>query len=164
MTTSSSKPRSVFSAVCRSNGIVLGGARATVGSRFPRNASRVPAYSNPLPVSPFGNVIAAVLPRLRKLAARVLERGGPLSCARTLAAAFSRRRRDIRPGTAILAGAKSTTSKCFSFLYPLLKHCQEPRSGIFQTFSLSPVLCRSVAHERNHDRGTRRDVGAVRQG
>lgn len=51
-----------------------------------------------------------------------------------------------------------------SFLCSLLKHRQEPRSGIFHTFSLSPVLCRSVAHERNHDRGRRRDVGAVRQG
>jgi hypothetical protein len=46
----------------------------------------------------------------------------------------------------------------------LVQFCQEPTSRIFETFSLSPVLCRSVAHERNHDRGTRRDVGAVRQG
>jgi len=45
-----------------------------------------------------------------------------------------------------------------------VKFLQEPSRSIFETFSLSPVLCRSVAHERNHDRGTRRDVGAVRQG
>jgi len=43
----SPKPRSVFSAVCRSNGIVLGRTRATVGSRFSLNASLASANSNP---------------------------------------------------------------------------------------------------------------------
>src|ERR1051325_8943599 len=53
----------------------------------------------------FGSSIAAVLPRLRKLAARTFERGGPLSCARALAAHFSRKRRDIRPGFSNLCRA-----------------------------------------------------------
>jgi hypothetical protein len=42
-------------------------------------------------------------------------------------------------GNVISAGPSFTAGKCFAFLYPLLKHCQEPRSGVFNGFGLAPV-------------------------
>jgi hypothetical protein len=115
-----------------------------------------------LPTS--GNVIAAGLPRLRKLAARVLERGGPLSCARTLAAAFTRRRRDIRPGfvnfcRTILAAGKP------SLRIPFVDHCSEPSNSIANIFVFPPVpvlslvtvhtvnLAKDEKHEEPKSRG-----------
>jgi hypothetical protein len=69
---------------------------------------------------------------------RTVERGGP-SHALQFVPIFSTRRGHLRLLMRIFAGPSFTAGKCFAFLYPLLKHCQEPRSGVFHGFGLAPV-------------------------
>jgi hypothetical protein len=106
-----------------------------------------------LPTS--GNWISAVSSLGRVTAARVLERGGPLSCARTLAAIFQGYAGTGGLGTAILAGAKSTTGKCFSLLRALVQLRQKSTSCVFHALEFPPVGLPSLlaAHESNVAKG-----------
>jgi hypothetical protein len=114
---------------------------------------RLPArISNSVASPHFGNGIAADSSplRRRKLAARTLERCGPLVGARALAAIFTSYE-GLRAGVLNFCRPHVAAGKPSS-LNSLLKHRQEPRSGIFSRFQFSPVLMWSVAHERNHRR------------
>lgn len=152
----SPKPRSVFSAVCRSNGIVLGRTRATVGSRFPRNIRLASAYSQSTPVTSFVRWIAAFLPTWRRRLAGRFERSAPVFGAR-LPAIFSRIRRDIRPGLFNFCRPLVAAGKP-SFL-PLVQACKQASGSITQTFSLSPVGVPSLlaAHESNVSKDLRHE-------
>ena len=128
--------------------------------RFSRTNAHNPVRNQSAAVFPTsGGVIAAFLPRLRRLAARTLERFVPLVCARALAAIFSRIRRDIRPGLLNFCRPLVAAGKP-SFFCSLLKHRQEPRSGIFNAFTLAPVLSPvPVLHASNRHQKDTRDHG-----
>jgi hypothetical protein len=119
----SPKPRSVFSAVCRSNGIVLGRTRATVGSRFSLNASLASAYSNPA---------AFILPGggpLRRRGEPTRTRMGPHRRS------FSRGPREISNFCRRFGSGKP------SFLrIPFVDHCSEATNSITHAFGFSPVV------------------------
>lgn len=143
MILSSPKPRSVFSAVCRSNGIVLGRTRATVGSRFSLNASLASAsHSNP--------------------AAFILPGGGPLRRSveptRTpmapLLRIFSRGPREILNLFGAFKALRSLSSNA------LVQFLQEPASSIFHRLTLAPVLSPvPVLHASNRHQKDTRDHG-----
>jgi hypothetical protein len=170
----SSKTRSVYSAICRSNGVFLVRARATVGSRFPQNASRASAYSHPLPaILPFGNVIASILPVWRRLAGSFEALRTPLALSSRPFFSTPYRGHLRRLISAILAGAKSTTGKCFSLLRALVQDANQTASRIFHGFVLTPIGCLShpthSAHQLglvavpNGHRSSERKIGNVRK-
>lgn len=103
--------------------------------------------------TPQGNWIAArSSPWLRRLAGK-LERSGPYG-ARFPAIFSSPYKGPCGLLIRIWAGSQVTAGKCFSLVRALLKHCQEPRSRIFGTFSLSPVHVLSSfasCHGKHHD-------------
>ena len=124
--------------------------------RFSRTNAHNPVRNQSAAVFPTsGGVIAAFLPRLRRLAARTLERFVPLVCARALAAIFSRIRRDTRPGLLNFCRAFKAAGKP-SLLRALVQHPQKSGRSVFHRFQFSPVLCASVAHDKQH---RRRNVG-----
>lgn len=109
------------------------------------------------------NGIAAVSSWRRKLAARTLERCGPLVGARALAAIFSTP--DSGPLGRLICKLRGTFQAFRSLLLRTLVHdANQSASRVFHTFSLAPVLCSAVAHEKQHGRRNGQDVGAVRQG
>lgn len=134
MTSFSPKPRSVFSAVCRSNGIVLGRTRATVGSRFPRNIRLASAYSNPAAfILPGGGPLRLAIDAtrtLKHLASRIFSRG-PLLISNSVGA---------------FKALRSLSSNAF------VQFCQEPTSRVFHRLTLAPAfLSVPVDHGNNHD-------------
>lgn len=154
--TISPNPRSTFSAICVSNGVVRVRTRATVGPRNFVDYRRASAYSQSAPVTSFVRWIAAILPERRRLAGR-FERSGPVFGAR-LPAIFSRIRRDIRPGLLNSVGAfkalRSLSSNAF------VQFCQEPTSRVFHRLTLAPVLSPvPVLHTSNRHQKDTRDHG-----
>lgn len=121
MTSFSPKPRSVFSAVCRSNGIVLGRTRATVGSRFPRNIRLASAYSNPAAfILPGGGPLRLAIDAtrtLKHLASRIFSRG-PLLISNSVGA---------------FKALRSLSSNAF------VQHPEKSGRRVAQTFRISPV-------------------------
>lgn len=102
------------------------------------------------------DLIAASLPLPRKL--REPEHGGP-SHVRLAPAFLQGDAGTCGLGSVILAGAKSTTGKCFS-LRALVHDANQSASRVFQAFSLTPVQDLSfvpIAHadtrawSRKHD-------------
>jgi hypothetical protein len=140
MTSISPKPRSVFSAVCRSNGIVLGRTRATVGSRFSLNASLASAsHSNP--------------------AAFILPGGGPLrrSVEPTLTP-MAPLLRIIVLGPRTILNLVRPLSAGSSLCVAFIDHCREPFDRIRSTFQFAPVTPSVVVHMSNSDRRKRQGV------
>jgi len=117
----------------------------------------LPAYQSAAVFPTSGSVIAAFLPRLRRLAARTLERFVPLVCARALAAIFSRIRRDIRPG--LLNFCRHFGSGKPSFLrVAFVNDCRQPANRIRSTFQFAPISPSVVVHMSNSDRRKRQGV------
>jgi hypothetical protein len=110
--------------------------------------------SNSVASPHFGNGIAADSSplRRRRLAAGKLERGGPVFALAIPAALFSKPYKG--PCGLLICKLRGAFQalRSLTFLNPLLKHRQEPRSGIFSRFQFSPVLLCSVAHGCNHRR------------
>jgi hypothetical protein len=156
MSGASPKPRSVFSAICRSNGIILGRMRATVGSRFSQNASRASA-------SHFQS--AAYLPILQGSGRLLTARIERTQSQRALLAvsAFTKRG---RAWFSNLGRCQTTTGKCF-FLSALIHDANQSERGLFHSFVFSPVLSFFAArhvkqHDSRRDGNVRIEIGEVR--
>jgi hypothetical protein len=153
----SPNPRSVFSAVCRSNGIVLGRARATVGPMNFFDYRRAPAshYQS-----------AAITPSMVGGSwGRTVERGGPSQALRFVPVFSSDagQRRLICKLRGVIKALRSLLR------FPLVPVSPKTTSGIFQRLFFAPVLSSvpvlhadNKAWSRTHEAQRNRASGAKR--
>jgi len=144
----SPKPRSVFSAICRSNGIVLGRTRATVGGRFPQNASRASAS----PSTGFLPTSAGVI-------------SGATSLARVLRQPVEHMRTMLRAAAIFPVNAGTCARDLLNFCRPhvaagkpsrvaFVNDCRQPANRIARALKLSPIPFVAAAHESNVAKGS----------
>lgn len=118
----------------------------------------LPAFQSAAVRPTFGSVISGVSSLARVAWGRTVERSRTIFALRFVPA-FSRIRRDIRPGLLNFCRAFKAAGKP-SFLRALVKLRQKSTSSIFETFSLSPVLSPvPVLHESNKHQKDGRDHG-----
>lgn len=126
-----------YRAICRTNGGTWGiRTRATVGPSLETYTSRASATPSAAVSSPFGSVIASILPDWRKLARAIERTRTPIALARAI---FVRGQRTI---CNLRGGFKALRSLSFLPLIPLR---QEPTSGLFKALFLAPVLSSAAA-------------------
>lgn len=148
----SPNPRSTFSAICVSNGVVLGRARATVGlpqdSRYSRALARFQSAFG----YPFERRIAAVSSNgWRKLAGKLERTRTPIA---RFPAIFVLGPRTICNFLGAFKALRSLSSNA------LVQFLQEPTSRVFHSLFLAPAfLSVPVLHVSNRHQKDGRDHG-----